>query len=442
MVHPASTNHRFAGALAASGETTHRRPGALAGAALLLAVSGCTAGSPSATPSPPVVPSTSAQSIPTASDSATPTAPAPTASPAASPTIAPITSSDATFNLLAVPQPADFASTITCDGPIGPSDPVAIVQLQAAVEGTGEVVLRDYANPATPRTACTFSQIRPVQLIDARHVVIDHGFDSIYAVVDLPEVRFHWFQLPGFVAVSPGLDQVLSLETYGDYEIGSGGTKVHVTTSAGDHVVASLPHPIGGRCGSPDDSKQGAYAHSGAQLFVMDQPIASYNSLLVVEGESAVLSVVPPSAGWPQGAHPAMAVWSPTSETVFYRQGSDVWQWTAGSNPERYLPGVTWLYPTITPDGGHLAYAVARADGLHDVYLVDLASGGNPQLIGEARNQPVFLNSTQLWYRSEGQGICGPSGDEPLIYNLTDASESPSVIDQVFGIWPATSSNH
>ena len=326
---------------------------------------------------------------------------------------------------------------------------MAIVQLEAEVEGAGDIVLRNYADPASPRTACSFAagNHRVVQLIDARHVVIEHDF-RYFAVVDLPDVRFHWFELPPdqeasptFLAVSPGLDQVLWMSTHVDTET-SATDEVHITTSAGDHVVASWQRPLGGRCGDPDDSNPGAYTHSGAHAFVLSQVIRPQNRLLVIEGETAVLSVLPPSEGWQAGSHPAMAVWSPTSETLYYRQGSDVWQRTAGSDPEPFLEGVIWSHPTITPDGNYLAYAVAREDGLHDVYLVDLAHDGSPQRIGESRNQPVFLNSTQLWYRTEGQGMCGPSGDEPRIYDVTDSMEFPSTISRVVAVWPATSSNH
>lgn len=392
-------------------------------------------------------PTADASPIPSASASPSAAAgpPTQTASPAASPASTPATSSSASFNVLPGQQPTGFVSQITCSGSIGASDPVAIVQLHETVEGTGAVVLRDYADPGSPRTACNFGQNGVAQLIDARHVVIEgHAYGGTYAVVDLPEVRFHWFQLPPsgpdwpstFLAVSPGLDQVLWLEA----DVAGGTDKVHITTSARDQVVASLPDQHGGRCGSQDDSKQGAYTRSGAHLFVLDQQ--SINSLLVVEGETVVLSLVPPSAGWPPGGHPAMAVWSPTSETLFYRQGGDVWQWTPAGGTQQYLPGVTWYFPTITPDGSHLAYSVGRPDGLHDVYLVDLARGGSPQLIGEARNLPVFVNSTQLWYKSEGQGVCGHGSDVPLIYNITDGTESPSIIDWVRHVWPATSSNY
>jgi hypothetical protein len=79
--------------------------------------------------------------------------------------------------------------------------------------------------------------------------------------------------------------------------------------------------------------------------------------------------------------NPAMTVWSPTSETLFYRQGGEIWKWTPAGGTQRYLTGVTWLRPTISPDKGHLA-SVPRPDGLHNVYLVDLARAGSQRLIG------------------------------------------------------------
>jgi hypothetical protein len=363
---------------------------------------------------------------------------------------APPSSTNSSFDILSIPggisvaSAARTASWITCSGPIGPSDPVAIVALHAAA-GTGELVLRDYADPSSPRTACQFHAQQVAQIIDAHHVVIA-GQDCcwLYAVVDLPEVRYHWFQLPhppgfgaGLLAVSPGLNEI-AWESNND----TTGTerKVHLTTRSGDQVVANLPTALG-RCGSPNVSKEGAYAHSGNHLYVLDQPLPD-NVLFVLQGKQQVLSLVPPSAGWPQGTQPEMAVWSPTSETLFYRQKGDVWQWTQAGGAQRYLPGVNWYYPTFTPDGGHLAYSVVRSDGLHNIYLIDLAHGGSPQLIGKgARNLPVFLNSTQLWYWTEGQGICGPGINQPLIYDITDGSEAATIIDQVTAVWPATSSN-
>src|SRR5579859_3447214 len=419
--------------------------GAVVVALLTLLATAC--GSSAPTPSPGV-PSASRSS------STSLTTPTPTESPTGGARPELPVSSNATFNLLPVPQPTHFVSQITCSGSIGVSDPVAIVQLHAAVAYTGKYVLRDYANPLNPRTACQLpgpSTMLAVglQLIDARHLVIPFDL-ATYAVVDLPEVRYHWFRLPVapstlpmFIAVGPHLDQVLWLRP----DQANGGTdQVHVTTSGGDRVVASLPNPHEGRCGSPDDSALGAYTHSGARLFVLDQPIPNLNSLMVVEGETPVLSLLPPTAtaGWPRGGQPEMAVWSPTSETLYYRQAGDVWRWTPGAGPRRFLRGVNWLNPTIAPDGRHLAYAVLRPDGvLHDVYLIDLAQGASPRLIRKGpRTLPVFLTSTDLWFKTENAGICGPGGNQPLIYDITDGSELPSIIDDVIAAWPATSSNY
>ena len=405
---------------------------AIASLALIVLASACTGSTPSATPTPPVH-----SSIPTAIESPTP-----------SPSPSPVTSTSASFDLLPVPQPADFVSPIACTGSIGASDPVAIVQLHAAQFGTGPFVLRDYANPSAPRTACTIAGGYGVvrQLIDARHMVIA-GSQGSLAVVDLPELRYHWFRLPSkpdeqgasFVAVSPGLDEIAWLSSNMDGTV----RQVHLTTASGDRAVASL-RPVGGRCGSPEDSNQGAYARSGTSLYILDQPQMPDNTLLVVQGSSVAFSLVPPAGGWPASQFPGMAVWSPISDTLFYRRGSDVWKWTAKSGAQRYLAGVSWYYPSITPDGTHLAYVVRRPDGLHDLYLVDLTRAGTPQRIGEGtRNGPVFLNNTQLWYLTDSAGGCtGGATPKPLIYNLSDASEAASVIDSVGYVWPATSSNH
>lgn len=361
-------------------------------------------------------------------------------------------SSSFTFDLLSARSPASAASAartagwITCSGSIGASDPVAIARLH-----TGELVLRDYADPSHPRTACQFHTEQSgngfgiAQLIDAHHLVIQSADCCLlYAVVDLPEVRYHWFQLPrpsgfnaGLLAVSPGLNEVAWLsnnDSTGD------DRKVHLTNKSGDQVIANLPIALG-RCGAPNLSKQGAYSHSGSHLYVLDQPLPD-NVLYIFQGKQQVTALVPPSGGWPKGTQPEMAVWSPTSETLFYRQNGDVWQWTPAGGAQRYLAGVNWYYPTFSPTGSHLAYSVPRSDGLHDMFLIDVARGGSPQLIKVARNFPTFLNSSQLWYWTESQGICGPGIGQPLVYDITNGSEAASIIEQVVAIWPATSSNY
>lgn len=375
-----------------------------------------------------------------------------TASPGtpATPSVHPPMSSAATFNLLPVEQPIDFDGQITCTGLIGRSDPVALVWLTADDPSVGATLtLRDYSDWTNPRTVCTFISVSVPQLIDAHHVVISWE-DAAYAVVDLPDVEFHWFALPPYsaessstlIAVSPRLDQVAWLKE----RPGQSATmrEIHVTTAAGDNVIASLPDHPTGFCGVPlDGSKPGAYSLSGEHLYVLDQghsTTADY-SLRVVEGLTTVLEVVPPSGGWPSGGHPAMAVWSPTSETLYYRQGNTVWRWTSADGVGTFLSNVSWSAPTITPNGKHLAYWIPGSDGTGEVYLADLESGASPRLIGQARQAPIFLNDAQLWYISTplDHGCAGLEGG-PTIYNVTDGSEAPSIIEQVRGVWPAVTS--
>ena len=142
-----------------------------------------------------------------------------------------------------------------------------------------------------------------------------------------------------------------------------------------------------------------------------------------------------------------MALWSPTSATLYYRQGGNVWRWTDGAEPELFLPDLNWVQPTISSDGAHLAYSVLRPDGaLHDTFLVDLTAAGapSPRKIGDgARKLPRFLNATQLWFMSEGEdhGCIGAEAERALIYDIVDFLEFNSIIEQPISVWPATSAS-
>ena len=418
--------------MVARGGTTQRLACAIASLALILG--GCAGVGSSA------IPSSSALTAPSASESASPSVGVSADATASSP------ASDAEpFGILSAEPPSDPLD-ITCDGAIGDRDQVAIVQLHSDDPNNAPLVLRDYADVAHPRTVCTFGSAGPVQLIDARHVVV--GSSSSFAVVELPGLSSQWFALPvtpsafsEFIAVSPGLDQIAwrSVDPQG-----SSSDYIHVATAAGDQIVATLRDTNEGRCSSPEDSRYGDYSAGGTDFYVMNQPLASQVSLLVFHDTAKVLSILPPAGDWPEGANPAMAVWSPTSAALFYRVGADVWKWTAATGPEHYLPGVRWFYPTISADGAYLAYAVLRPDALHDVYVVDLTTGGSPKLVARgAHNYPVFVNATQLWVMAEALDTGCSDGSQltPKIYNVISGDEAGSIIDWTRFAWPATSSN-
>jgi hypothetical protein len=337
-------------------------------------------------------------------------------------------------------EPNGHVPGTSCEGEIGSADPVAVVELKAQqVGGNGPTVLRDYADPAHPRTVCTFHGDTVQQLIDPHHIVITgscfDGESCGWAVLDLPDLRYHWFAFPRkhaysqFEAVSPDLDEIawISMDATGQRR------RLHLTRADGDHVVAPLS-PSGERCGIPDDSAPAAYTRSGSHLYILDYQLPEWALFLVLNRMDKVLS-----RRAPEGV-PLMPVWSPTGETLYYRLGGDIWRWTQRAGAQRLLSRVTWRYPTISPDGRYLAYAVQQPDNTHNIYLMDLAAGSSPTLIGHRRTMPMFLTATQLWYVSEAMGVCGPGLDRRLIYDVNERSEAASIIEWVKGIWPATSS--
>jgi hypothetical protein len=406
---------------------------------LAFALLGCSGLAPSVSSSA-TLPATPEQTAVAASGTPESTVQRPTASPAFA--------THEPFAILPGAKPAGFDPVVSCTGPIGATDSVALVQMRAAVAFSGPVVLRDYADPSKPRTACTFGNtaFAIVQLVDARHLVIASDTGA-YAIVDVPVVRFRWFQLPvspgsevELIAVSPALDRI----AWKVVRPGGAATDViHVTSTAGDRVISTLPDTNMGRCGASTDSNPGAYTRSGSALFVLDEPLPEI-SLLVVEDDTVALSDVSPAPTPAPSTRPLFALWSPTSETLYYVKGGDVWRWTPSAGRTRYLPGVTWTSATISPDGAHLAYSVQGSDGLHDVFLVDLLHDGSPVRIGKGhRAGPAFLNSSQLWYMPDnrGGGCTGEAPQGPLVYNLTNGSESPSIIENVRRLWPATSTH-
>jgi hypothetical protein len=419
------------------GFPSRQRPRAIAiGSAIILVVSGCTAEALNTSTSTEVA----SPIAPSASPLPTPTATAEPASP--TPTSQPSTAGPLITDVLAVDPPPGFASTITCEGSIGESDSVAIVWLRAADDAEQPTpVLRDYADVTRPRTACIFASgdYSIHSLIDARHVVIS-GPDQRFAIVDLPEVRYQWFSLPAtdasfgsLIAVSPNLDSVIWRRTLSD---GSLARQILMTDASAEHLLADLPAIETGRCGSPLDSAEGAFARTGESYYVLDQPFPQMNVFLAGRGADVELTIHPPDAGWDDASTPLMALWSPADETLYYRVGADVMRWSPGSESEVFLPNTRWSHPTFTPNGSRLAYATDEG-----VYLVDMRRDPAPRLIRADATVPAFLNSSQLWFKvSTGEG-CVTDAPQARVYDLNDGAEAPSIIDSVVAVWPATSSS-
>jgi hypothetical protein len=380
----------------------------------------------------------SSRLTPSVTPSAAPSAAAPT-----TPITPPAEALGTIAEILAVDEPSGAVMPITCDGNIDASASVAIVWVQTGdADELQAPVLRDYSDVTRPRTACTFGRgdYWIHSLVDARHIVIG-GPNQAYAIVDLPAVRYHWFDLPAsddawystLNAVAPDLRSATWTRNATD---GSLARQILMTDVAGDHLLSDLPALEGGRCGSPLDSSSGAYARSGGAYYVLDQLIPQVNVLVAGRGTDAELTLYPPEAGWDDASMPLMALWAPTADELYYRVGSDVMRWRPGSDPELFLANTPWSHPSFTPDGRYLAYATDEG-----VYLMDLSGDSAPELIRAAASVPVFLNSTQLWYRASDEGGCITDETHPYVYDTVDDVELPSIIDNVLAIWPGTSSN-
>jgi hypothetical protein len=391
-----------------------------------------------------------------ATPSASPAARGPSAGPSiavhATPTPAPTPTASVSYagSLAVLPaEPREgFSATIECSGSIADDDSVALVALTRTNPDAPEVfVLRRSTAGQPPETICTFSEdIYGATLLDARHVVIQDvraEGRQLYAVVDIPYVRYRWFEVPAgtgwggeLLAVGPNLDQVLWNDVHAG---GKDVDEIHLATADDDAVLATVPDPNEGRCGQPTDSSTGRYARTGPEAYVLAQPIDRWQSLLVIDGPSVGTLASPPAAGWKAGTAPQMALWSPVQEELFWSQGGAVWRWTPDMGKKEMLDGVTWFSPTFSADGRYLAFTTEPESGTGDIYLWDLRAAGGPRTVA-AGGAPRFLDGTHLWYLTgEVMGDCTGGPQTPTIYDVTTGSTTDSDVQAVLSAWPATS---
>jgi hypothetical protein len=142
-----------------------------------------------------------------------------------------------------------------------------------------------------------------------------------------------------------------------------------------------------------------------------------------------------------QGPKPVtMGVWS--GADLFFRDSAGVERWHEGAI-KQFLPGVAWLHPWASPNGGQFVYAVRGSDGFNHVNVVDTSTGQSRQLSSQPRTWPIFLSTRYVWYRGErlctpNDGICTKTTftGTTYIYDLQTGMESESIITDVADVWP------
>ena len=136
-----------------------------------------------------------------------------------------------------------------------------------------------------------------------------------------------------------------------------------------------------------------------------------------------------------------MAVWSRSD--LFFRDSKGVERWRDGTITA-FLPGVLWLHPRVSPDGGQIVYAARGTDHLPRIFVVDASTGQRRQLSVQARSEPMFLTPRYVWYRGERAcgsnepGICNVSTltGKTYLYDLQTGTEVESAITNIADVWP------
>lgn len=314
---------------------------------------------------------------------------------------------------------------VSCIGDVGNSDPVAIVTLH----GQDNIVLRDYADESHPRTFCSFGPgVSPFSILDPHHVAAFYGPATV--VLELPSGRALEVGVNGFVvAVAPDTSQVLDFS--GD------PPALHDTWDSGDVVIQAYPTPAG-RCGG--GPWPGAFSRDSKYGFaIWDQgPNATFMN--IVGNHQGLYAEVPPPGGWTNLQQPNMAIWSPVEDKLYFSKQNAVWTWTPSGGASQLRAGLSWYYPSMSPDGKRLAYEAWGPNFTSPtVHLMDPVAGTDIAQIGSAPSElPTFLGNDLLWFRTQAGG-CGPNDFKSYVYDFRDNSLSGSIVDWVSATWPGTS---
>jgi hypothetical protein len=135
-----------------------------------------------------------------------------------------------------------------------------------------------------------------------------------------------------------------------------------------------------------------------------------------------------------------MSTWS--SADLYFRDLKDVKVWHNGA-VSSFLPGVEWIRPKASPGGGQIVYETRDTAGVARTFIVDTRTRRS-HLLAAFRSEPVYLTSRYIWYRGEractAADQCPPGSsvptDKTYIYDLSDSTETESIITSVADVWP------
>ena len=217
------------------------------------------------------------------------------------------------------------------------------------------------------------------------------------------------------------------------------GSQLHLIANGRNEVVAAMPSvPWGvdcaGNCADFVDSRL-LYSQNGNYVSL----VQNWGGPILRIWTSAGRLLKSIDGGGIAGSKlPTMSVWS--GNTLYYRDAKGVESWSEGVE-KTVLPGVSWIRPTASAAGGSIVYEVRDAAGTPNALQRRYWS------YKTSRSEPAFLTGRYVWWQQERPCISSdpyPCGTvftsvptrRTFVYDLQDQTETESLIDAVFDVWP------
>lgn len=223
----------------------------------------------------------------------------------------------------------------------------------------------------------------------------------------------------------------------------SGSLDLHQLRKGVDRVIGSMPpmgvggcetYPCPGPFQDPGDKWDFrlSYSSTDAYISVVYSGIGSFLRVWSAAGKLLRSSDN-------QGAN--MSVWSGANLYFQGSKGVEVWH---NGKFSTFLPGVAWIRPKASPNGGQILYETRDAKRLTHIFIVDTTTRRVTEL-ASGRSEPAYLTSQVIWYQAEpacvltgkcDAGFPGIATGSTYVYDLLTGTESASVITSVIDGWP------
>jgi hypothetical protein len=281
-------------------------------------------------------------------------------------------------------------------------------------------LIDSFANPTKPVTLCSLSpEAGSPKFISATEI----GYATANATSD-PNVNITTIQRLSLssgskpvtvatvqgnvmdVAWSPDASSFAYLTYVTAANVGSGaGNQLWLKSGSAAPKPVSPLIPLFGRDGSVSDETIVRFSRDGKYLLMVDSFVTGAAPALEKLAAFQVISVqdgglvwVPPSAlgasGNKGGPFITMAVWSQTSDRLYYRDLTGVHTWDPPTTLGIMAAGLVWYSPSMSPDGSLLAYA----NNLTTQPRIEIrnVANGSIRVLAGLKGEPLLLSDQQM----------------------------------------------